>query len=333
MVRPSILLLFAVACSSPAKPPAAPPPAPPAPVPAPAKFTCTTSSRLCDLVALAASSDLDVLATQLYGDDGAGILAKLRAKQLDPLVVDPGVVLRLDEVLAFPAKPGEDPWLVRERFSAKLGKVRIYRGLAVTPEELASINAKGILAASKRGTEPVPPKHLLDQMIGHLVGIAGPADTMLSISYDPNISRCVAAMYRGKEQQKTVHVWTVEMPLLDVLAIEAPHALCPAVEPASLECDKRRGEITPATRLAACRNFYDPKIESFVQSRIDPSEFVEVKPETGVDDCKDVIAGAKKSLNAKRDAQKQFCKPAKNPMPPPGPPQVITPTELKPATP
>jgi hypothetical protein len=166
-------------------------------------------------------------------------------------------------------------------------------------------------------------------MIGHLMNIAGDEDTMLSISYDPDVSRCVAAMYTGRAANKAVHIWTVELPVLDVLSIDAPHALCPAVEPASLDCTKNR-QLTPATRLHVCRNFYDPKIESFVQSRIDPPEMVEVKADARTDDCGDLMKRVKKALKDKNAAQEQFCKPRPPRQislpppvpggPPPGPP-------------
>jgi hypothetical protein len=158
----SIVLLFLVACSgsSQTAAPITAPPASPiaAPVP-PAKPACTEPSRLCELVALA-EGNLDELATTLYGETGTAMLAKLRARGLAPLIVDPGVVLRLDALLAFPAQPNESPWQLRARFAASLGTVRVYRGMAVTPEELASINKVGILATSTRGAKPVAPKAL-----------------------------------------------------------------------------------------------------------------------------------------------------------------------------
>jgi hypothetical protein len=313
----SLLLVTLVACSSPAPRPSTPvvTPEPVAPA-APVEPACETPSRLCDLVALSKSATHDELATTLYGTAGADIHRKLAAKGLAPLVVDPGIVMRLDAALAFPSKQGESAWQFRERFAESLGKVRVYRGLAVTPDELASITEKGILAASVRSTQKEPPVLLLAQLIGHLMGIAGPADTMLSVSYDPAVSRCVAHMYTRNDTTKTVHVWTTELPLLDVLSIEVPSPLCPAVEVGALDCGPpKQRELTDATRMYACRNFYDAKVESFVQGRIDPSEMIEAKVEANQTDCSDVMAQVRKDMKVRKAEQEKFCAP-RTPKPP-----------------
>lgn len=317
------LLVTLVACSTPAPrtatPVAKPEPTPVAPT-TPAEPACEKPSRLCDLVALSKSATPEELATTLYGSAGADIHVKLAAKNIAPLVVDPGIVLRLDAALAFPSQPGESAWQFRARFAESLGKVRVYRGLAVTPEELASITEKGILAASVRSAEKVAPKLLLDQLIGHLMGLAGPADTMLSVSYDRAVSRCVAHMYTRNDKTRTVHVWTTELPLLDVLSIDVPSALCPAVEPASLDCNPPRGGLTDAARMYACRNFYDAKIESFVQARIDPAEIFEVKIESDNAGCNDVLAQVRKDSKLRETEQEKFCAPrAANPPAPSSP--------------
>ena len=64
----------------------------------------------------------------MYGAHGAEALRKLRAHEwFEVLIVDPGLVLRLDDFLAFvTAEKLTDPWSARERYAAKLGKKRVY---------------------------------------------------------------------------------------------------------------------------------------------------------------------------------------------------------------
>ncbi len=244
----------------------------------------------------------------MYGAHGAEALRKLRAHEwFEVLIVDPGLVLRLDDFLAFvSAEKLTDPWAARERYAAKLGKKRVYRGMAVTDEDRKSIEATGILSGALRGGTPPRPAHILDQLVGHLAGAAAPGeDTAISVSDDPEISKCVAHMFgRG---DKAVHVWTLEMSPLDLVTADVNHPLCqPEPTPGSVACKRisYRKPYPPEVYPVFCRQFYDAKVESFVLYRIDPSEYVSSKAETEFASCKDAIAAVKK---AQREAGSKYC--------------------------
>ncbi|MBX9767886.1 MAG: hypothetical protein K2X47_11490 [Bdellovibrionales bacterium] len=60
------------------------------------------------------------------------------------LVVDHGILLRIDEFISFASKKYSDPWLARSAFSQHLGTQKFYRSLWLSKEELAKIETSGM---------------------------------------------------------------------------------------------------------------------------------------------------------------------------------------------
>ncbi|MES2768158.1 MAG: hypothetical protein V4596_03350 [Bdellovibrionota bacterium] len=90
-----------------------------------------------------------------YGQHGVTAFEKLNTlnHKFAQLIVDPGVVLRLDEFIRFVKQKkllSTDPWEAREVFSKSLGTKKIYRALALTDSQAIEISNYGMHSAVVR---------------------------------------------------------------------------------------------------------------------------------------------------------------------------------------
>ncbi|MFT3698748.1 MAG: hypothetical protein QM831_36715 [Kofleriaceae bacterium] len=252
---------------------------------------CSAPSRACTLRELAAvTPDLAGFAATTYGAYGTAAFGKLHARGFDPLIVDPAVVLHVDGFLAFDAKT-TDPWLARQRYAATLGTHRIYRAVAVDDATFASIHDNGILAPTVRSKHAPYNGHILDLLALHVTGGQLEADPLMSVSDDAAIAKCVAHGFA--KAGSYVAVYTADVPVFDVLAIDGASALCPPMPAAgSLDCHQMAPPFSDEQRGMMCRATYSAAIESFVHSRIDPKEIVNVQKPTDFSDCDDAMRRA-----------------------------------------
>ena len=103
------------------------------------------------------AASLEALAEARYGAEaGMASLNKIRTALgpgYDVLVSDPGIVMRLDDFLAFSAKQdlkALKPWELRELYSQHLGTAKVYRGLALTEEQAKAVQKDGMLSGYLR---------------------------------------------------------------------------------------------------------------------------------------------------------------------------------------
>jgi hypothetical protein len=271
-MRSVMVLMFAACSASPARP--APPPDEPA-------MDCSKPSRACTYVALAkATPDLAAYATSKYGPFGSTALAALRERGLEALIVDVGVVLQLEKLDAHT----RDPWRARARLAAKLGTRRVYRAVAVTGEVDRDLRAHGMIAP------PAGPGGVITFWLSmHWVGALGDRlHGTIAVHDSADIARCIAYRYATDDQH--VVVYALDLPALDVLALD-PHAnLCRAVEKQPQDCSDF-GPPSMADMPLLC-HFYDATIESVVAHRIEASEIASATIATRFDDCKLLLQAA-----------------------------------------
>ncbi|MEO8703033.1 MAG: hypothetical protein ABI867_23510 [Kofleriaceae bacterium] len=285
-----VILGIVVACSSP----------PPEPV-------CET--RPCVFVELAkAQPDRDRYAATVYGPVGAELLRKLRAHPgFDALIVDPGSMLRIDELLAFVAKQHlDDPWIARARFSESLGKRRVYRGMRLPTDVFETIKREGMLSGERRESTPPVPTSFIDMMSNHLSGRT--SGSLISVSDDITVSRCVARIW-GRAGSSPIYVFTLDVPVLDLIVVTPGANLCgPDPAPASVDCKRPTAPLDAAQRAYACHRFHEAAVESFVLHRIDPSEVVAIETPTDFTECNKPYVKPTEPTRQERAAQ-LYCKP------------------------
>jgi Flp pilus assembly pilin Flp len=103
------------------------------------------------------AASIESLAEARYGAEiGLASLGKIRGAlgaRYEVLVSDPGIVMRLDDFLAFAAKQdlaSMAPWELRELYSKHLGTANVYRGLALTEDQAKAMQTEGMFAGYLR---------------------------------------------------------------------------------------------------------------------------------------------------------------------------------------
>lgn len=184
--------------------------------------------------------DLQDWATRFYYERGTRAFAELKRLNVKftPLIVDPGIVFRIDEFIAFAEKQRHtdtDPWVLRNQFSESLGKTVVYRAIAVTNKDSGAIKNFGMQSRLVRDTgflhefyyfedeQPLSRATVLSlsqQMSMRIDGNENaywrPRTSLLSISADPEIAKAVAFDHLQKDQR--VFLAKILIPILDLIS-------------------------------------------------------------------------------------------------------------------
>ncbi|MCK6597373.1 MAG: hypothetical protein L6Q37_03345 [Bdellovibrionaceae bacterium] len=176
-------------------------------------------------------------------------LASIQAKyshliegDLRSLIVDSGIVTRMDSVLRFLnetlsvklLKKNESkitPWELRKQFSDLLGKKTVYRALALSESEYAQIDRNGIESIFLRSGKSSKEDKLIGgsnpflnplqlQMEFRLSGPQLKIDPILSVSSDPQVAIAATIPYLERrsfrERNIKLYIFEIELPELDI---------------------------------------------------------------------------------------------------------------------
>lgn len=254
---------------------------------------------------------------QRYGEFGITALNLLRSlgPNFKQLVVDPGIILNLNEFLNFAQRSGtenQDAWNMRERFSNSLGRDEVYRALILSPDEFNLIKGSGILSDALRSHQVSSFDNLsfamevLKRVKKNFLSTNPPvADRLLSVTSAPYIAQIVATSAASLKElgSKKLYLFKISLPKLDNLFFAKD-------SPAICSYEKRDSEIfrlyvgeQPTIRQRLCNAGLFPKeAESFVQLVIEPEEIIGYEE---IDLTRDAILSAEKAVY--RIIHKQSC--------------------------
>ncbi len=188
------------------------------------------------------AGSVEKLAQLRYGDTvGSRALTLLNALGPDfgDLIADPGLVLRIDEFVAFAKEHVyANPWEARSAFSQSLGTAHVFRALALTPDMAATTNKLGLVATyireegkELRASGADPYTHNIFSMMkerwrnadGSLVATSPelPAiDSLMSVTYNLDIAKIVAGQIVKAlwVPEIKMYIYEIEIPVIDLLA-------------------------------------------------------------------------------------------------------------------
>jgi len=165
-----------------------------------------------------------------YGNQGPFILEKLKelGDSFESLIVDPGLVIRLDDfsnfVKALPSGKYSS-WQARKLYSEYLGKRTVYRGLVLLPEEALEMSATGINSRFF-DDEKNQRESLFDQVVedsGTLNLINDRLEGKLknsilqSVSDYPDVAIAVANHFGEKREGARLYLVRITAPELDLI--------------------------------------------------------------------------------------------------------------------
>jgi hypothetical protein len=257
---------------------------------------------------------LDGLARRKWGSRGGEMLQKLRdlttrfpgrlTGDLSELIVDPGIVMRLDNFEHFtenylrqPPHAGDpeklSPMDLRNRFSTSLGSEITYRALALTPEQYESIKHSGIRSAFLRADkqnevlnndllQPYFSKSLnpftssmLTLLSNRIRGGMAAWDPLISVTSYPEVAIAATKAYlqRNPASSTRIYLFKLKVPKLDIYSrSDAPDSLLPFGWKLS---QKVSYEVKYKEKKSKTFDARDPGFESFLDLKISPSEIVE----------------------------------------------------------
>jgi hypothetical protein len=274
--------------------------------PAPCRAGLESSARLRTMMATANSiRDFEKYANTRYDFKALGYLKRL--EKLNPefnvLVVDPGLLLRMDQFENFVSDNNlrdSDPWTVRQLFSASLGTRVVYRALSLDYTEYRNTQKVGMDSAALRsGVDQASLVNLfsntLEFQINRRVSPRGEnrQDTLLSVSESPEIA--VSAVVQNRtgtvgqlmmsgdplaamtsfwtQAAKQIYVFKVNMPEIDLIFRDEKSDLLPQSNWSS------RTQIQVATLGGlVSKTMGDRAVESFVLLKIERSEIEWSRP-------------------------------------------------------
>lgn len=204
---------------------------------------------------------------------------RLLHPQLEELVYEPGIVLRLDQFIRFIREhPGLGPYEALNLFKEHLGTRRFYRALALDPESALALQTRPgpLLSKSlfqKLGrNEPLKVvAYSLNEDMKKQVSKAN-GEFLLSISAIPEVSIAVAQQVLAQEpsQNKSIYLIAIDVPVLDTLPLDSLDYYGPA----------NISLINKATG-AMKQLKYDESLESFLLFGIETGEILEVQKVEG----------------------------------------------------
>ena len=198
-------------------------------------------------------------------------------------------------------------WAARARFLAAGGTKRVYRGLAVSEIVADDLKKHGMLSKELRGGQNARPVNLVEEAALHVVAEAGGGDSLISVSTDPAIAKCLAHQFAGDD--RGVVVYAIDVPAREVIHLDPGSPMCGAVPAAaSLDCTSLTPPFAPELRPYLCAALSDASIESFVVDQIDPPEIVSSEAPTDFADCDEVLRKVGQGFSAHLDAARALCK-------------------------
>lgn len=243
-----------------------------------------------------------------YSFGGTDALKRLQSlsPEFGALIVDPGLVIRIDEFESFVREnrlAGGDPWSVREAFSRKLGTRVVYRAMVVDYAEHQRIMKHGIASALLRNPRTTDENiaESLSLNLSYLIerriaGRVSENDSIMSVSDIPEISASAAAINRVSSVRngmmqgglfgmwtsmmsqglKSVYLYEIKVPEIDIIFRGDKNDVLPT----SLHSEKT--DIHVATMKSGIQSFKfdDRRVESFILLNIEPTEIVSARPLT-----------------------------------------------------
>ena len=222
---------------------------------------------------------------QRYGKEGPKLLKRL--EKLNPhfaaLIVDPGLVLRLDQFEKFVKQNHYsklDPWELRRLFSKSLGSRRVYRALSLSEEEVEQMKTMGmkskLINVFDDYVKDKNPKWVnyelnanLNKQVIDRAAYPAAYDSLLSVTEMPEVGIAVSKRYL--EANKNVYLFELEVPELDILYQKQKGLLDYAEGANRYYLRLTRGSHVEEYPYA------DRKTESFILYQVNASEIKSVK--------------------------------------------------------
>jgi len=206
---------------------------------------------------------------------------------LQSLNLDWGFISYLPEFLTYAQHRniGNDPLLVRQQFKEYLGSARVWRGIRLTSAELETVKTVGIQSAFLRN---IPHDAALEWLeadvlsaypwavLGRQCYGGHPRSPLISVSADRDLAMRVGGSAPSTSvsgEKKNLHVFELEMPLMDILpytdhGLPLPDFLHYWVEEeqAKMRC-KNQSTVHP---------LWKTNVEQFVMYKINPEEIISI---------------------------------------------------------
>lgn len=242
--------------------------------------------------------DLEYWGRGYYGKATAD-LATSKLKAVDDrfvkLIVDPGIVFRMDDFIAFVKKQNLadlDPWLARQRFRNALGNATVYRAVAIdeiSASEIKKVGMKSILLRDSgflhefyhfdngvplsRTSSISLPEQIRIRMAGEN-SYWKPRSSVISVSFDAEIAQAVA--FGFLTPGKRVFLAELSIPILDLIS---PRFALTVLGSTKDDKEWLTSQFIAAPVNQPMRRINDvEKVESFVPYLIQPEEIVSFQP-------------------------------------------------------
>lgn len=219
-----------------------------------------------------------------YGEYGSIALEKLQeiSPSVASLIVDPGIVLRINEFYDFAISHNlrnSEPWSIRNQFKDFLGTRTVYRGMALTKEEFNSIVNEGLFSKGNNSSNSkskyssreeyiqyaLSSENILTEFNHHQGGLTFNTQ-IISVTNSPKVAYAFGQL-AGQDRSSRgeivkVYVFKMEIPELELLTSDSIFR-SPTTDYYIENFDYLIG---------LNRYEFDRKLESFVYYKIDPSE-------------------------------------------------------------
>lgn len=189
------------------------------------------------------------------------------------LAADPGIALRAREFVDFARGLGKkslSPWELRERFKEALGKVTVYRAVALKEGDEQTIFQSGMeSSAAKLGDSKPFAARLVHQIDAHMTGTREHDDPWISVTYYPDLAATIAHRYASPSSSpdqilhglKNIYVFRLSLWALDLIDAHRGRS-------ADFQYRDLNGKVVDIP--------LDAKAESLVFHKIDPDEIESV---------------------------------------------------------
>jgi hypothetical protein len=182
-----------------------------------------------------------------YGPEHGELVYQLLAplcENCDQLVQHPGIAAHYEDLhRAIQKKPLSTIQNAEEclnQLKTLIGEQRVYRGIALTPEEFSKIVSHGKMEASQTVSASDEIGSIKKNVQKHLLKFPGEKTPVLSVTSYPDIAAVVAKGY-ATSKDKQVYLFEYNMPKLDVWSYEAAYG-------------QMNGDIKPSATTATIEN-------------------------------------------------------------------------------
>jgi hypothetical protein len=218
--------------------------------------------------------------THFYGPKASPLIAEFASLGEDyvPLAMHPGILSRTKEFMDFAHSMGQlpTPTELLKRFSDHLGTTTVYRGLAVTEEDVAKARQVGLLATpfrTYRTLESPMGDSTFEMMVAaRLTERNSSQNFLMSVTRFPDIARDISTKYVSDPTRQRIRIFSITIPKIDLI---------------ELSTDETSPFCWPGTFLGAARgehpfNFngknyaFGADVESFIAFKIEPGEITSI---------------------------------------------------------